>query len=77
MSGCEPNETHQMVTKHSVSLNVWTPKGIHNWLVNVFSPVGGIFLTFYLPITNQFELWQVSLILGLLAIPLGVPDKYE
>lgn len=66
-----------MATKHPISLNVWTPKGVHDWLVNVLSPIGGIFLIFYLPVSHQFELWQVSVILALLAVPLGAPDKND
>jgi hypothetical protein len=42
---------------------------------DVIPPAGGLFLCIYLPVTGQFEYWQLPLIAGLFGIPLVAPRE--
>jgi hypothetical protein len=37
---------------------------------DLFIPLGGLFLAFYLPATHQFALWQCPLLAGMMMVPL-------
>lgn len=40
---------------------------------DVVPPITGVFLSVYLPVTGQFEAWQLPLVAGLFGIPLVAP----
>ncbi len=42
---------------------------------DVIPPLTGVFLSIYLPLTGQFDAWQLPLIAGLLGIPLVAPRQ--
>lgn len=48
---------------------------------DVLIPLGGLFLAIYLPLSGLFAPWQLSLIAGMLGVPLvargGEPEQDE
>ncbi len=42
---------------------------------DIAPPLTGVFLSIYLPLTGQFEAWQLPLIAGLFGIPLVAPRQ--
>lgn len=41
---------------------------------DVLPPLTGVFLSVYLPLTHQFEVWQLPLLAGLFGVPLVGKD---
>lgn len=37
---------------------------------DIVIPSGGLFLSLYLPVTRQFEVWQLPLLAGMMMVPL-------
>lgn len=37
---------------------------------DIVIPTGGLFLSVYLPVTRQFEFWQLPLLAGMMMVPL-------
>jgi hypothetical protein len=42
---------------------------------DIFPPLAGLFLSIYLPVSGQFEYWQLPLIAGAFGIPLVAPRE--
>lgn len=56
-----------------------TPERIREWILlatrDILPPLTGVFFSVYLPVTGQFEAWQLPLIAGLFGIPLVAPRQ--
>lgn len=48
---------------------MWTPKAVRAWIIDVATPLVGIGLAIYLPLTGKLEPWHLPLIAALLGLP--------
>lgn len=54
-----------------------TPERLRAWVLivtrDILPPAVGTFLAVYLPISHQFEVWQLPLLMGLFGFPFVAP----